>query len=36
MKIQAAVFRVVDNPRWNQEAEGHGYDEIYIRRRGPG
>lgn len=29
MDVQAAVLRIVEDPRWDKEAEGHGDDDIY-------
>jgi hypothetical protein len=35
MHVQAAVLRIVEDARWNKEAEGHGDDEVYGGRRSP-
>lgn len=35
MKVQSAVLRFADDPRRNQEAKGHGHNQIYVARRGP-
>lgn len=29
MDVQAAVLRIVEDPRWDKEAEGYGDDDIY-------